>query len=239
MENQQEQEPMETEQDPSTAIDNQSAEQDSTSAPNVASEAETDSPSYDSLIAMFKEAHETANRGSEAPETAPSEPPAQARQADRSEQAQEVTPDALRIQQKVEYLEHYVQEGMRREASAAVDNAVKSIKEAAPQLGFLEDRMIRGILVQEYQDDPSFKLAFDNRQLDPSLWNKIIRAKGKQLGASVKGLPDSQATQGREALRASVNTNSATGGTRQYTEADINAMSDAQFRKILSSGGFS
>lgn len=203
------------------------------STPEPATDADTETDDFEAIANKFDEAYKAStSTEEEAPEASQDDSLAATPEPESASQPapNPVAPTDPRIDTMFEKFE----QDLIQENNRDLDAAVSTLKEVNPSLAALSDRHVRGILEIEARDDPRILNAFRNRSLDPKMWNDMVKAKGKQM--KLAALPDEQATNGMNAVRASVNDQSATTSEGEYSKEEIANMDDSKFRSLMSQG---
>lgn len=223
--------PTETPNESATDISSQNAQVDTAQdrSPEPVKEADNETDDYEALAARFDEALKASTSDGE-DTSKPKQPEATAAPEPVAPQPAKKSSSDPRFEAMYQKFEQDLVQANNR----ALDDAVTSIKDVAPAFKALSDRHVRGILEIEARDDPRFLNAYRNRDLDPKLWNDLVKAKGKQM--QLKALPDEHATKGINAVRASVNDQSAPTSNSKYSPDQIADMDDRTFLHLASQG---
>ena len=222
-----------------TAIEQGSTVEQTTEEQTVTSaapenNADNATDDYERELAEFDRAVE-ASRAATSPETPDATGTDTAEQSAQQEFVPESAPTVTSKDPRIDVLYAQMQNSLAADNEKALDSAVASIKEVAPAFNALGDRHVRGILEIEARDDPRFLKAFENRNIDEKAWKDLVVAKGKSLQSSIAAMPDSNATNGINTLRASVNSQSS-GPTDGTDYAAVLGMTDAEFLRGVEKG---
>jgi len=214
-----------TEQD---ATDQNQAEQ----APDNSADTSTDD--YDRQADNYDRAIDAAN-GATPQNDADSQ-----QQSQSPEQSQQQSPAQTQQQYndpRVDVLEQQFRQNLVQQNNKDFDAAVQSVKDTSPAFKALTDGMVRGIMEREVRTDPKFLKAFENRHLDVKGWNDLVIARGKRMAKNIAALPDENATNGVNRMRASVNSQTGSPDTSaQY--ADVPGMGDSEFLRKVEAGDY-
>ena len=168
-------------------------------------------PDLEALLAEGT-AHEEAER---AAPTAPVEP---------------VAPDPT-LAEKLDFVVGYVQQNIQKdqkaEVSTALDGLVDTLK-ADEDVPIRDDGMLRKLIRGHAAENPNFDKAYETRATNPRAWQVAQDQMIKDLGGGLKGQPDPQLTNDREAARAAVRTTSTAAPVADITPEDIRGMSDRE-----------
>lgn len=147
-------------------------------------------------------------------------------QETKSEQPQpEVKPE--QVNEVVGWVQQQRQQQEKQEFEADVKSAVDSIRESTEDLDVpLSDKVIKGFLFAQAEEDPKIGEAFQKRKENPKAWNAALNRAKKALREEFS--VDQRATQDREAVAAAVR-----GANQKQPEPDegpdVSAMSDQEF----------
>lgn len=126
-------------------------------------------------------------------------------------------------------VEAYMQQQMQTQNRSAIDEAAKSVKQAAGEVGAnIPDRLFRGALRDEAAENPAIEAAFNDRFNNPIKWEKIITQLGSKIAKDLTP-KDSRATESWNAVEGAMH--SASTSNQEETMPDFNKMSDAEFAK--------
>jgi len=126
---------------------------------------------------------------------------------------------------KIETLANYVEQQQQRELQETFERdvgaAVKALKEN-DVLSKVPDRFVRGALEELARTDERFMAAWQNRHRDEARFQRVIKGVAEDFATELGSQPDDQLTEDREAVRASVRTQSTAS---QPAEPDVRDMS--------------
>ena len=127
----------------------------------------------------------------------------------------------------VSFVDEFREKTIREQTQQDIGKAVELVKE---EIGVdASDRLIEGLLHRQASTDQRFMKAFQNRDKDPSGWQKILKASAQEFKSDFDR-PDPDTTEDTGAVRAAVR--SATNSPPIAETVDpskLNGMSDAEF----------
>lgn len=137
------------------------------------------------------------------------------------------TPQPDEVVQKVRLLEMQASEWAAEKQKKAISETIAAIRgDVSPEI--FDDDMVEAWLDAQARKDPRLAQAFIQRDQNPRKWAQVRTELGKSLNKKVKGLPDRQATDDREAVTFAVR------GASTKVSADpppkLGDMSDAELR---------
>lgn len=108
---------------------------------------------------------------------------------------------------KVDTVFNYIEEQQRREAEQSTRQGIDSAVEAIKQVDgvTLPDHLIESHLQQQAAKDRRLLRAWQQREVNPDAWNKVLKGVGRSLAKDLK-LPDPKLTEDMNSLRASTKT---------------------------------
>jgi hypothetical protein len=113
-----------------------------------------------------------------------------------------------------------------KDIATAVDNLKQGLDVKVP------DRLLRGAIHEKAAGDQRFINAYQQRNSNPSGWNKVLKTLQREIIEEFNSIPDPQATDDRNAVISAVQ-----GSTNKSPEPssppDFNKMSDADFDKVM------
>ncbi len=130
--------------------------------------------------------------------------------------------DDTRLERRVETLE---KGRIKEQVDKGIAETVKAIRESDEALENVPDGLVRGF-IYEKAEDARFMLAFNNRVVDPSAWNGILKAAGKEFSGLIGRLHNPELSASRQAAQAASRGVSTESPPEE--EVDVNKMSDAQ-----------
>lgn len=149
-------------------------------------------------------------------------------QTDEGKQSKTELPEDVR--EVVDYVKQQREQEVAERTNKDIADAAEKLREGweeAPPAALLE-----GEIWKSAGKDQRFLQAFQNRHQQPDLWDRILKAKQKELKAMLEARPDSEATADRDAVTSAVRSASkAPPGPQAPTEAEIAKMSDAEFER--------
>lgn len=154
-------------------------------------------PSIDELLKQF-----------EATETPPEQQPDEIKADDLKEFVREAKADRT--------------ERLREKTDKAVSEAVKAVKGDLD----LDDGVVKDLLYGRASTDPRFLRAFQMRHENPTAWEGVQKAFGRELAEKMVK-PDQNLTDDHAAVEAAVR--SASTGSSDEAPPDFGSMSDAEF----------
>ena len=116
-----------------------------------------------------------------------------------------------------------------------VDEAISALLEADETKG-VPKRLVKGFLVDLYNEDQEFKAAFDNRTKNKSAWKGALAKAKDDLVEQVKTLPQNKVRSDVEAARAAVAGSKTNPSRESASDPDASAMfamSDQEWGKYL------
>ncbi len=129
----------------------------------------------------------------------------------------------------LQYVKQKMYEDAQKEVTSAVNDAIKTVKEVS-RLD-LPDKALQGYLNVLADENPRFRQAFLERDVNPARWQEAVRAAGRELA---KPAVDENLTQDANDVVQSISRvskqESASSSERPLSEKDFNRMSDAEFK---------
>jgi len=172
----------------------------------------------DALLAEFDQYHNTEPQGgSNGSQLNPSQGYA-AKNGDGGQTDSEgnyVTREEL--QQEIQRVRE--REKAEQQAEKDINEAVKTVK---GELN-VPDTWVRGILEREAMSDERFYNAFVNRDKNPQTWNKILKAKNREIAKTFGGSVDKEASQSADAVESAVRS-AATQSPKGSNKGDKNPL---------------
>lgn len=192
------------------------ADTESTKTSGEAGGAQTDDD-LDSLLAEWDEDQKKA-----------------AEQSPSGEQTETGKTGATELPSDVREVVDYVKEQREREITERTNQDVAAAAEKlregwddAPPAALLE-----GEIWKSAGKDQRFLAAFQQRHQQPDKWDRILKAKQRELQAMLAGTPDQEATADRQAVASAVRSASkAPTGSEGPSADDISKMSDKEFEQ--------
>ena len=114
---------------------------------------------------------------------------------------------------------------IKEQVDKGVSEAVKAIRESNEALENVPDELVEGYLYKKAEDS-RFLLAFNNREADPSAWNGILKAAGKDFAGLIGKVHNPELSASRQAAQAASRGVSTEPPPEE--KVDENAMSDAE-----------
>jgi len=103
---------------------------------------------------------------------------------------------------RVRQLEATVTELTERQLRNDIDHAVSTIAENLTVKP--SNRVISGLLNEMAKEDPRIVRAFENRQNDPTTWNRLLKGVAKDIDKEFQSDVDTDVSENREALSRAV-----------------------------------
>jgi len=165
--------------------------------PQVAAESEV-APDLDALLAEYETPKETPKE--EAP----------------------VAPTSAEVLE----MRAMLQQNRETQLNEGLNESARMVKEAAGETANnIPEWMIKGALREEAIRNPQIEKVFNDRQANPSAWNKVASALGKKIATDLS--VDQAATDSWNAVDSAQN--SASSGKVQEKAPDFGKMSDGEF----------
>ena len=139
----------------------------------------------------------------------------------------EPTQDKPDLNRVISYIDRKEKEEIATQFQADLGKATATLKDALPEhlRGVIPDSMAKGFLIGQAEDDPRLARAFAQRDKDPRTWDKAVQAIAKEFAKPYESLPDTSATEDREAVRA------AARSTQIQPETELDAESVSKMDK--------
>ena len=119
-----------------------------------------------------------------------------------------------------------LQQNRETQLNEGLNESARMVKEAAGETANnIPEWMIKGALREEAIRNPQIEKVFNDRQANPSAWNKVASALGKKIATDLS--VDQAATDSWNAVDSAQN--SASSGKVQEATPDFGKMSDGEF----------
>lgn len=157
-----------------------------------------------------------------------------------SEQPKPEEKDKPEDDDRMSKLEGEIRDLRRRDAEKAfnesVQTAVKTVQNVIGD-GAYDNSEVEDFLWARAARDQRFQNAFLNRGVNPSAFDKVLKALGKELGQRAKNRPDPQTTSDSEAVAAAVRGSSNRAPDTEEDFSKVEKMSDVEFETWVQQQG--
>jgi len=131
--------------------------------------------------------------------------------------------DDTKLERRIETLE---KGEIKKQVNAGISEAVKTILASNDALERVPSELVKGFLFEK-AEDPRFLIAFNNREANPSAWNSILKAAGKEFSGLVEQIHNPELSASRQAAQAAARGVSTESPPEE--KVDTNKMSEAEF----------
>lgn len=112
--------------------------------------------------------------------------------------------------QLLSYVEQLQQKELRETTEKSLEETVKNIIAASPDLEGMPPKMVRAFLHYKADESADLRAAWLNREAKPELWKRTQAALAKEIAAEWSQVPKATVAQDRAAVQAAVRNLSAT-----------------------------
>lgn len=127
------------------------------------------------------------------------------------------------------------QQNAAAEHAKTSDDMNAAVKAVAEQVEKMPERVIRGLLKDEYDTNPAFKQVWDNRDKNPAVFNQALGLIAKQYRDDFAVTVDPQIAENQRAFEQSINS-ASTGSLpdqNQRNYAGLDKVEDAEFDRAF------
>lgn len=118
----------------------------------------------------------------------------------------------------------------------AVTDAISFVRDSDESLADISEKVLSWAIYGEAASNPALVQAFAVREQNPAIWQRAMKELGRSVANELANRPDSKATEGREAARASLRGTTQTrpdpDEAQTKLEKDVSEMSRADFENF-------